>query len=145
MSMHESVPKDNMVCENCGMQIPARGAYCPHCGINREFEKDSPSSAVMENQWFTPAGDLDGKSGKENTGVCVWCGKKLRSGAKFCPACGKPCDGGGKSGGPNKEDSPEKNTSYCAGCGKELRSGAKFCPACGKPCGAGRGRRIIKD
>jgi len=47
-------------------------------------------------------------------GVCASCGAPLRSGAKFCAACGA-------AAGPPR----------CRSCGSELRPNARFCGSCG--------------
>ncbi|MBN2393558.1 MAG: zinc ribbon domain-containing protein [Anaerolineae bacterium] len=53
------------------------------------------------------------------TEVCSHCGKPLRVGARFCPACGAA-----------QSQSPEL---LCPHCKAVTRPGAKFCSVCGQP------------
>lgn len=48
--------------------------------------------------------------------TCPHCGAAVRSGARFCPECGKPVGAPGIT---------------CPSCGKEVPAGTKFCPDCG--------------
>ena len=52
--------------------------------------------------------------------VCASCGKLLRSGARFCSACGTPVG-----------EKTEPAAPVCPMCGKTLRAGVLLCNGCG--------------
>jgi VWFA-related protein len=70
---------------------------------------DEPQPWVPPTPSASPEGD-----------TCLSCGKELRPGAQFCPACGQPVFA-------EPQATPE-----CAHCGTSLRPSAKFCPTCGQ-------------
>jgi len=51
---------------------------------------------------------------------CQSCGATLRSGARFCPTCGRPL-------------APGRRPRTCQHCGAQLKGEARFCPRCGQP------------
>lgn len=56
--------------------------------------------------------------------VCPHCGRPVRTGARFCAACGKPIS--------LPPSAPSQvATAHCRQCGQALRPGAKFCAKCG--------------
>lgn len=66
--------------------------------------------------------------------VCASCGKLLRSGARFCSACGVPVTATKPAAEPEKAAEAEKAevpAPVCPACGKTLRAGALFCNGCG--------------
>ena len=67
--------------------------------------------------------------------ACVQCGKPVRAGAKFCPACGASVFQPGStsiSSFPGIADDQAAVQLRCPSCGSSLRAGARFCPHCGR-------------
>ena len=50
---------------------------------------------------------------------CAQCGAEIKSGAKYCKACGA------------KLDIQKETTRFCTACGAPLKPGAAFCTSCG--------------
>lgn len=67
---------------------------------------------------------------------CTNCGKPVREGAQFCPACGssvataEAVDRGYAPSSDILAVSPPQGRT-CGDCGNSLREGAQFCPVCG--------------
>jgi len=51
------------------------------------------------------------------TQTCPHCGAEVRSGANFCPSCGKPLAA----------------SKTCPHCRATIPAAARFCPQCGQP------------
>ncbi len=62
--------------------------------------------------------------------TCVKCGRPLKPGARFCPACGSP-----QASAPPVQSKPAApaapSPQVCPNCGKAIRPGVKFCASCG--------------
>lgn len=82
---------------------------------------------------------------KEKQSVCIKCGAKLKSGAKFCPECGEKqtlsCPKCGATITAKDKfcvECGQKLVSTCKKCGAPLKAGAKFCPECGEKINNGK-------
>ena len=73
--------------------------------------------------------------------TCSKCGAQIKSGAKFCSACGAPAGGEAQcpkchaAVKPGAKFCPECGApmqSVCPKCGTAVKGGAKFCPECGE-------------
>ena len=78
--------------------------------------------------------------------TCSKCGKSIREGAQFCPACGSsvvtaepPAQGYAPSADDLALSPPQGRT--CSDCGNSLRDDAQFCPACGSSMATGTAAR----
>ena len=85
--------------------------------------------------------DAAGKN-TASTVKCYKCGAAVRSDAKFCPECGTPNVGEGKTTCPKCKAAVSAGAKFCPECGASLKNScpkcgaavkasAKFCPECG--------------
>lgn len=85
--------------------------------------------------------DAAGKN-TASTVKCSKCGAAVRSDAKFCPECGTPNVGEGKTTCPKCKAAVSAGAKFCPECGASLKNScpkcgaavkasAKFCPECG--------------
>ena len=101
-------------------------------------------AGVSMGQTFANALATENKP-KEKQEVCVKCGAKLKSGAKFCPECGEKqslsCPICGANIGAKDKFCPECGAllvKTCSKCGAKLKQNTKFCPECGEKVDAGK-------
>ncbi|TJX15815.1 zinc ribbon domain-containing protein [Tissierella creatinini] len=65
---------------------------------------------------------------------CIYCGKKIKSSAKFCTFCGKKSS--------FQEINEEISINYCPKCNEKLNPAAKFCRNCGESIAARKADNI---
>lgn len=90
---------EGTTCPKCGEKNQGAGQFCSFCGM--ELPK---------------------------LPQCVACGRILRPGVSFCPACGAAA-GATAPGAAAAVALPA--APVCSSCSTQLKAGAKFCPSCG--------------
>lgn len=81
--------QQNILCPNCGNELPASAKFCLECGTKIEaLEPDEMICPACGKK--TPKGKFCMECGSPLVNKCANCGSEIPLGAKFCLECGTP-------------------------------------------------------